>query len=377
VSLLASRPPAPTGVGRPRTATRVHTRRTSSIVALVAAILIVAALWWSLWFFYSTLGVDGWRLLVMDLIFVVIGVAGLSVVVAGVRAVQAATRAESRRHAGDLTGARVAAEDAKDAIWYVVGFGLTALVLAFLSVFLSSNDGAVRKTFFDWTVMGKSIGPLLEAFWLNIKIFLVAEVLVLIWGLVVALCRLVPGKAGAPVRFLAVAYTDLFRGMPAVLVIYLIVFGLGLADLPLVNSLSRDQQRFWLPVLALVLVYGAYVTEVYRSGLESIHWSQTAAARSLGLSHGQTLRFVIIPQAVRRIVPPLLNDFIGLQKDTALLAFVGVIEIFNESTLLKSKYFNLTPVVGAGIAFVVITIPMARFTDYLVRRDQARMRAST
>jgi polar amino acid transport system permease protein len=377
VSLLASRPPAPTGVGRPRTATRVHTRRTSSIVALVAAILIVGALWWSLWFFYSTLGVDGWRLLVMDLIFVVIGVAGLSVVVAGVRAVQAATRAESRRHAGDLTGARVAAEDAKDAIWYVVGFGLTALVLAFLSVFLSSNDGAVRKTFFDWTVMGKSIGPLLEAFWLNIKIFLVAEVLVLIWGLVVALCRLVPGKAGAPVRFLAVAYTDLFRGMPAVLVIYLIVFGLGLADLPLVNSLSRDQQRFWLPVLALVLVYGAYVTEVYRSGLESIHWSQTAAARSLGLSHGQTLRFVIIPQAVRRIVPPLLNDFIGLQKDTALLAFVGVIEIFNESTLLKSKYFNLTPVVGAGIAFVVITIPMARFTDYLVRRDQARTRASS
>jgi len=155
------------------------------------------------------------------------------------------------------------------------------------------------------------------------------------------------------------------------------VFGLGLADLPLVNSLSRDQQRFWLPVLALVLVYGAYVTEVYRSGLESIHWSQTAAARSLGLSHGQTLRYVIIPQAVRRIVPPLLNDFIGLQKDTALLAFVGVIEIFNESTLLKSKYFNLTPVVGAGIAFVVITIPMARFTDYLVRRDQARTRASS
>jgi polar amino acid transport system permease protein len=377
VSLLASRPPAPTGLGRPRTATRVHTRLTSSIVALVVAVVIAAALWWSLWFFHSSLGVDGWRLLVMDLVLVVIGVAGLSVVVAGVRAVRAALRAESQRKAGDLTAARVAAQDAKDAIWYVVGFGLTALVLAFLAVFLSSNDGAVRKTFFDWTVMGKSVGPLLEAFWLNIKIFVVAEVLVLIWGLIVAVCRLVPGKAGAPVRLLAVAYTDLFRGMPAILVIYLIVFGLGLADLPLVNSLSRDQQRFWLPVFALVLVYGAYVTEVYRAGLESIHWSQTAAARSLGLSHGQTLRFVIIPQAVRRIVPPLLNDFIGLQKDTALLAFVGVIEIFNESTLLKSKYFNLTPVVGAGIAFVVVTIPMARFTDYLVRRDQARMRASS
>src|SRR5262249_56202690 len=119
----------------------------------------------------------------------------------------------------DLTGGRVAAQDAKDAIWYGVGFGLTALVLAFLAVFLSSNDGAVRKTFFDWTVMGKSVGPLLEAFWLNIKIFLVAEVLVLIWGLVVAVCRLVPGKAGAPVRFLAIAYTHPFPGLPALLLI--------------------------------------------------------------------------------------------------------------------------------------------------------------
>jgi polar amino acid transport system permease protein len=355
----------------------MRTRLTASIVALVVAIAVVAALWWSLWFFHTSLGVDGGRLLAMDIVLVVLGAAGLSVVGAGVAAVRASMRAESRRQAGDMSVARSAAEDAKEAIWYVVGFGVTALVVTFLAVFLSSNDGAVRKTFFDWTVMGKSVGPLLEAFLLNIKIFIVAEALVLVWGLIVAVCRLVPGKAGAPVRFLAVAYTDLFRGMPAILVIYLIVFGLGLADLPLVNSLTRDQQRFWLPVLALVLVYGAYVTEVYRAGLESIHWSQTAAARSLGLSHGQTLRYVIVPQAVRRIVPPLLNDFIGLQKDTALLAFVGVIEIFNESTLLKSKYFNLTPVVGAGIAFIVITIPLARFTDYLVRRDQARMRAST
>jgi polar amino acid transport system permease protein len=377
VSLLASRPPAPTGMARPLGATRVHTRITTSIVALVGGIVVVAALWWSLWFFHDSLGVDGGRLLIADAVLVVIGVAGLSVTVAGVRAVRASLRAEARRQRGDLTAARVAAEDAKDAAWYVVGFGLTSLVVTFLAVFLSSNDGAVRKTFLDWTVMGKSAGPLLEAFWLNIKIFVVAEALVLVWGLFIAVCRLVPGRAGAPVRFLAVAYTDLFRGMPAILVIYLIVFGLGLADLPVVNTLNRDQQRFWLPVLALVLVYGAYVTEVYRAGLESIHWSQTAAARSLGLSHGQTLRYVIVPQAVRRIVPPLLNDFIGLQKDTALLAFVGVIEIFNESTLLKSKYFNLTPVVGAGIAFVVITIPLARFTDYLVRRDQARMRAST
>jgi polar amino acid transport system permease protein len=163
--------------------------------------------------------------------------------------------------------------------------------------------------------------------------------------------------------------------MPAVLVIFLVVFGLAIADLPLISDLSREQQRFWLPVLALTLVYGAYVAEVYRSGLESIHWSQTAAARSLGLSFPQTLRFVVVPQAVRRVIPPLLNDFIGLQKDTALLAFVGVLEVFNTSSVQRSRYFNMTPVVAAGVLFVIVTIPLARLTDWLIKRDQSRMRA--
>ena len=376
MSLLAAVPPSPSDTARDRAAARVKTRLGAAVVALVAAVAVLALLWWALWYFDGSLGVSGGRRLAVDAVLVAIGLLALAIPIAGVRAVLASRRAGSLRRAKLLPDARVAAEDSKDSIWYVVGLGITALVVAFLAFFLASNDGAVRQTFFDWSVMAKSVRPLLDAFWLNIKIFVVAEVLVLVWGLLVAVCRLLPGKAGAPVRFLAVAYTDVFRGMPAVLVIYLVVFGLGLADLPLVTALSREQQRFWLPVMALVLVYGAYVTEVYRAGLESIHWSQTAAARSLGLSHGQTLRYVIVPQAVRRIIPPLLNDFIGLQKDTALLAFVGVIEIFNESTLLKSKYFNLTPVVGAGIAFVLITIPMARFTDYLVRRDQARMRAN-
>jgi polar amino acid transport system permease protein len=376
MSLLAAVPPSPSDTARDRAAARVKTRLGAAVVALVAAVAVLALLWWALWYFDGSLGVSGGRRLAVDAVLVAIGLLALAIPIAGVRAVQASRRAGSLRRAKLLPDARVAAEDSKDSIWYVVGLGITALVVAFLAFFLASNDGAVRQTFFDWSVMKKSVRPLLDAFWLNIKIFVVAEILVLVWGLLVAVCRLLPGKAGAPVRFLAVAYTDVFRGMPAVLVIYLVVFGLGLADLPLVTALSREQQRFWLPVMALVLVYGAYVTEVYRAGLESIHWSQTAAARSLGLSHGQTLRYVIVPQAVRRIIPPLLNDFIGLQKDTALLAFVGVIEIFNESTLLKSKYFNLTPVVGAGIAFVLITIPMARFTDYLVRRDQARMRAN-
>ena len=171
----------------------------------------------------------------------------------------------------------------------------------------------------------------------------------LVWALLVAVVRQLPGRAFAPVRMLAIVYTDVFRGVPAIIVIYLIVLGFGLAGVPPFDSLSRDAQLFWLSVLALVLVYGAYVAEVYRAGLESIHWSQVAAARSLGLSQWQTLRYVVIPQAVRRIIPPLLNDFVALQKDTALVSIVGVTEVLNNAQLLKNKYFNLSPVTGAAL----------------------------
>ena len=146
-------------------------------------------------------------------------------------------------------------------------------------------------------------------------------------------------------------------------------------SLPLVGGLGRDQRFFWLCTLSLVLGYSAYVAEVYRAGLESIHWSQTAAARSLGLSHGQTLRYVVVPQAVRRIIPPLLNDFISLQKDTALLSTIGALEVVARGRFIANSRFNLTPIFGAGLAFLVITIPLARVADWLVRRDQARMRA--
>ena len=146
--------------------------------------------------------------------------------------------------------------------------------------------------------------------------------------------------------------------------------------MPLFTSLGRSSQLFWLAVLGLTLTYGAYVSEVYRAGLESIHWSQTAAARSLGLSHVQTLRYVVVPQAVRRIIPPLLNDFIGLQKDTALVSVVGVLDIVNRATILKGTYFNLSFITGAAVFFLVVTIPLTRFTDYLIQRDQARMRAN-
>ncbi len=237
-----------------------------------------------------------------------------------------------------------------------------------------SSEGLIRfgRTFLDRDILAESLPSILEGFWLNVKLFMVAEVLVLIWGLVVALARSSPGPEGAPLRWLAIAYLDLFRGLPALVTIYLIGFGLPLTGLPVFRNLSL----FNLGVLALTLIYGAYVAEVYRAGIDSVHWSQTAASRSLGLSYRQTMRFVVIPQAVRRIIPPLLNDFICLQKDTTLVSLIGILEGFNRARIFSGNRFNLSPVVGLGLCFVVITIPMARLTDHLIERDQRRMRAS-
>ena len=228
----------------------------------------------------------------------------------------------------------------------------------------------VQQTFFNWTFLADSFPTVLKGFWLNVRLFMVAEALVLVWALAVALVRSLPGRAAAPARFLAVTYVDLFRGLPAIVTIYLIGFGLPLSGLPLVS----DMTLFQLGVLALTLVYGAYVAEVYRAGIESVHWSQAAAARSLGLTHRQTMRFVVVPQAVRRVIPPLLNDFIGLQKDTALVSVIGLLEGFNRARIYSGNKFNLSPMVGLGLCFVIITIPMARLTDYMLKRDQQRMR---
>jgi polar amino acid transport system permease protein len=253
----------------------------------------------------------------------------------------------------------------------------------------------VGNTFFSWEHITSSFPDVFEGFVLNIVIFVVAEVLVLIWGLVVVVVRQLPGRAAAPLRWLSIAYVDVFRGLPAIITIYLVVFGLPLTQLPVIEDTADISfelfsfqipgtdlgatvvvdQLFILGVLALTLVYGAYVAEVYRSGIESIHWSQRAAARGLGLSQGQSLRYVVVPQAVRRVIPPLMNDFIGLQKDTALLNIVGVLEGFNLARIYAGNHFNLSSVTGLGICFLVITIPMTRLTDYLVKRDQQRMMA--
>jgi polar amino acid transport system permease protein len=346
-----------------------------AVVWFVLSVATIAVLWWAVWFYDGTLHTGGWGLVAGRVAEVAVALAALVVPISGGRGLLAARRSAALARGGDTSSARVAADDFSQWRWYVIGFGLTALIVAFLFWFFGSTGGKVREVLFNWRYPLGHTGDLLRGFWLNIKIFTVAEAIVLVWALLVAVVRLIPGRAGAPLRWLAIAYTDLFRGIPALLVIYLVVFGFPLAQVPLFSNLSRDAQLFWLAVFALSLTYGAYVSEVYRAGLESIHWSQTAAARSLGLTHIQTLRYVVVPQAVRRIIPPLLNDFIGLQKDTALVSVVGVLEIVNRATILKGTYFNLSFVTGAAVAFLIITIPLTRLTDYLIRRDQARMRA--
>jgi polar amino acid transport system permease protein len=272
---------------------------------------------------------------------------------------------------------------------------LATLLVVGLAIWASWNGLVdVGNTFFSWThissVLGlehskgasDEFGEVVSAFKLNIFIFIVVEFLVLIWALAVALARRLPGRAAAPLRWLSVAYVDVFRGLPALVTLYLIVFGLPLTQLPVIKDTADINVDFLgvhidqvvvLAILALTLVYGAYVAEVYRAGIESVHWSQRAAARGLGLSEGQTMQYVVIPQAVRRVIPPLLNDFIGLQKDTALVSAVGALDAFNVARNNASNTFNLSAVTGVGICFLVITIPMTRLTDYLVRRDQRRM----
>ncbi len=228
----------------------------------------------------------------------------------------------------------------------------------------------VKQTFFSWEHARDSFPAVAKGFWVNVKLFLLAEPLILLVGVLVAVARGTTSAALYPVRALAVIYTDLFRGIPTLLLVYLICFGI-----PALHLQGVTNDLFWLAMFALVLSYGAYVAEVFRSGIESIHPSQMSSADSLGLSHGQAMRFVVLPQAVRRVVPPLMNDFVSLQKDTALVASVGVIETLRAAQIDSSFNFNFTPYLVAAAFFVTLTIPLARLTDWLGRRYARRERA--
>ena len=248
----------------------------------------------------------------------------------------------------------------------IVVFGVIAIV-----VVNSPGWPTIKDTFFNRKYWDESWPRQVEAIVVNIQLFLIAEVLILPFALVIAVLRGLPGPVFFPIRLMATIYADFFRGVPGVVLIFLIGFG--------IPTLGFD----WLPtdpfiygVIVLVLIYSAYVSEVYRAGIESIHPSQAAAARSLGLSHTQALRYVVIPQAIRRVIPPLLNDFIGLQKDTALVSFIGVVEVFRQAQIDESATFNFTPYMVTAVLFLLLTIPLARTTDWLVARERRRQLAT-
>ena len=275
--------------------------------------------------------------------------------------VDAETSSANRRSRilGDLQGGRNIA----------VAVASTVVFFAVVVVVIINSAGwpEVRKAFFDRQLFTGSFPEIARAFLLNVRIFCIAEVVILVVALAIAVLRGLPGPVLFPFRLLAVVYTDLFRGIPTILVIYILGFGA-----PALQLSGVPNSPFFWGVTALVLVYSAYVAEVYRAGIESVHPSQEAAARSLGLSHAKTLRFVIIPQAVRRVIPPLLNDFIGLQKDSALVALIGPIEAFRQSQIDVAATFNYTPYLATALLFLLLTIPLARLTDWLVARDRRR-----
>jgi polar amino acid transport system permease protein len=250
----------------------------------------------------------------------------------------------------------------------------TALVVSFglLILGIASSPGwpTIHETFFNGEDAKASFPAILEGFWLNVKMFLIAEPLILVLALVVALARQARASWLVPVRVLAVLYTDVFRGIPTILLVVLFAFGM-----PVLGLQGIPQSPFFWATVALVLSYGAYVAEVFRAGIESIHPSQVASAEALGLGRGQTMRHVVVPQAVRRVVPPLLNDFVSLQKDTALVSSVAVFDAMFAARDYAAYNFNYTSLVVVAGFFVVMTVPLARLTDWLSRRYSDRERA--
>ncbi|MGZ4331857.1 MAG: amino acid ABC transporter permease [Solirubrobacteraceae bacterium] len=238
----------------------------------------------------------------------------------------------------------------------------TVVVLGALVALLVTSPGwhNVRTTFFSWSVFRHSFGDVLDGFWLDVRMFLVVEVVVLVLGLVIALVRTSQAPALFPLRLLATVWVDVLRGVPTILVVYLVGFGI-----PALAIKGLPTGAVVLGGAALAMSYSAYVAEVFRAGIESIHPSQTAAALALGLTRRQALRQVVLPQAVRRVIPPLLNDFISLQKDVALVSILGPQEAFRVAQVFAASQFNYTPLIAAALLYLCVTIPLTRIVDRL------------
>lgn len=248
----------------------------------------------------------------------------------------------------------------------LIALASSALVVALVVVTVGNSTGwdRTRDSFFDFRTGWHDLPGLLGALWINLQIMLIAEAFVLVLAATIAIVRTLRGPVFFPLRILATAYVDVFRGVPVLIVLYLVGFGV-----PGLRLQFTPDSPFVLCTIALVLTYTAYVAEVFRAGIESVHPSQRAAARSLGLTHAQAMRYVVFPQAVRRVLPPLLNDFVSLQKDTSLVSIVGVIDIVLTAENQKSQDFKFVHFVMAALIFVALTIPLTRLTDWIARRQ--------
>ena len=247
----------------------------------------------------------------------------------------------------------------------------TIFVVAAIIIFVPMTPGweKVQKSFFNATVLAKTFPKLLDAFKVNIMIFAWSAPAIAVLGLMIALARDAKAPALFPLRIFGAAFTDIFRGVPVILTVYLIGFGIPGLGLP-----RPWNSPFIWGSLALILTYSAYVAEIFRAGIDSVHPSQRSAALSLGLSERQVMRDVILPQAVRNVVPSQMNMLIALQKDVSLLSFIGPVEIFRQAGVYKSLFANFTPYVGAAIIFLIVTIPATRYADYLMARQMRERR---
>jgi polar amino acid transport system permease protein len=261
------------------------------------------------------------------------------------------------------------------------------LVLGFLGDLWNSTGGELwdstdvfRTQYFDFALMRDEFSPILDGFWSTLQLSVISGALSLAWGLVLAVLRQLPGRAMAPVRGPTIAYIDVFRGIPLLMILLLVSGGLGAfafqGVIPEAIGIPRffgKPDPFWYGVFAITLTYGAYMAEVYRAGIESVARGQMEAARSLGMSHGKAMRFVIVPQAVQRVIPPLLNDFIALMKDTSLVSFLGFVEVTQAGRDVQSEFFNSSGLTLGALMFLVVTIPLARIVDRLIAGQQAKV----
>lgn len=252
-----------------------------------------------------------------------------------------------------------------------ISFGSTIVfaIVVYFTIINTPGWERVQQSFFNLEVMAQAWPRVFEGLLLNIRVLLVAAVGVLIVSLIIATVRTLRGPVFFPLRALAAGYTDLFRGMPLIIVLYLVGFGI-----PGLGALPRMPLEFW-GTIALILTYSAYVSEVFRAGIESVHPSQRLAARSLGLNYRKTLRLVVMPQAVRKVTPALMNDFIAMQKDVGLISVLGAVDAVRAAQIETAQAFNFTPYVLAGLLFVLLALPMIRLTDWysakLREREQA------